>query len=295
MVTGAAGFIGSHLVERLRADGKEVVGFDNYLTGRHDNVTDILNRDISNGFFDRSAYDYTDVETIYHCAASYNDPMAWDLDTKTNVLGSINVARLAGRIGAKVVYFQTSLCYGRAPVSPVRTDSPLAPRGSYAVRKTAGEQYLIDSGVPLVSLRLANMYGPRNLSGPIPAFYRRLRDGQYCTVVDTRRDFLFIDDLVDLVMKLGDATGIFHVATGTDRSIKEVYDTVAEIMGIDAAPVLQPRGEDDVATILLDPTETQKRFDWQATTPLSTGIHKAVEWYRSHGVDAVYTHLEVRS
>ena len=190
LITGAAGFIGSRLVEAMHHHGHEVVGIDNLSTGRLGNYPDVVVGDITS---DLPAGPF---DLIYHCAASYRNREAWELDARTNVLGTLAVIREAQHSGARLVYFQTSLCYGPNPTSPVKIDAPLNPVGSYAVSKTAGEAYIRDSGLEYVSLRLANVYGPRNLSGPIPTFFQRLTEGKPCTVVDSRRDFVFIDDLV---------------------------------------------------------------------------------------------------
>lgn len=285
LVTGGAGFIGSHLTERLMGE-HEVMVLDNLSTGSLANVPEGVR------FVNADVQDLRNVvggpwDVIYHCAASYADPNEWESDTRNNVLGTIAVVREAQRTNARIVYFQTSLCYGLNPMSPVPLDAPLAPRGSYAVTKTAAEAFIRDSGVEFTSLRLANMYGPRNLSGPVPAFYKRLSEGRPCTVVDTRRDFVFVGDLVDLAVRVG--PGIFHAGSGRDVPIIDVYWAVAAAMGIAAPePQRMARGHDDVATILLEPS-----FD-TFTTPLSEGIRKAVEWYAGHGVSHTFTHLAMK-
>jgi UDP-glucose 4-epimerase len=240
--------------------------------------------------------DDQDYDLIFHCAASYKDRAAWENDASTNVDGTINVIRAAQRNKAKLVYFQTSLCYGPAPASPVTLDAPLNPRGSYAVSKTAGETYIRDSGLDFVSLRLANIYGPRNLSGPAPTFYQRISQGLPCTVVDSRRDFVYIDDLVRAALLAADTgKGIYHVASGKDVSIAELYSYVAAAMSYEGEkPVSIPRGPDDVATILLDPSETYEELGWTARTPIVTGVHEAVAWYKEHGVTETFTHLAMK-
>lgn len=294
LVTGAAGFIGSNLVDALIEQDHEVVGIDNLVTGNRLNFDEdhakLFLGDIRDGI------PQGDWDVIYHCAASYKDRNDWERDASTNVLGTIRVVREAARSGAKIVYFQTSLCYGLNPPSPVTTDTPLNPQGSYAISKTAGERYIFDSGVPFVSLRLANVYGPRNLSGPVPAFYQRLSDDKQCTVVNSRRDFIFIDDLVALALKTAvSGQGIYHASTGEDVSIAEMYSLVVGAMGIEdrPEPVSVERGPDDAATILLDPIETYEQFYWSANTPMVKGIREAVDWYRRHGVTETYTHLAV--
>lgn len=293
LITGAAGFIGSHLADRLLADGHEVVGIDDLSTGKAANVPagmELVIGDVA------ALSGLGDFEVIYHCAASYRDRDAWERDTRTNVLGTIAVVREAQRSGARLIYLQTSLCYGLHPASPVQTDAPLNPHGSYAITKTAGESFIRDSGVDWVSLRLANVYGPRNLSGAVPTFYQRLAAGKPCTVVDTRRDQVYIDDLVRLaVTVMTKGRGIYHAATGADISILDLYQVIARAMGHDGGePEVIPRGADDAPSILLDPTETYQELGWTARTPLVTGIRKAVDWYRVYGVTETYSHLAQR-
>lgn len=296
LVTGAAGFIGSHLSDYFVAQGHDVVGIDNLTTGRRDNfpagARGLIVGDIRN---DDTVLQWDDWDVIYHCAASYRDREAWESDSSTNVLGTINVVRAAQRSRARLVYFQTALCYGPAPVSPVKLGAPLNPVGSYAVSKTAGEMYIRDSGVTFASLRLANMFGPRNLSGPVPTFYKRLSEGKPCTVVDSRRDFVYIDDLVRVATKFATSgEGVYHIASGFDTSIADLYAAVVTAMGVDApAPTVIPRGADDAATILLDPTLTNKEFGWAVETPLQEGVASAVRWYQEHGVTETYTHLKM--
>lgn len=296
LITGGAGFIGSHIAEALLARGDEVAIVDNLSTGRRSNVPDgavFLRADIAGLRSGLTTIIRPDV--IYHAAASYRDPADWEGDARTNVQGTIAVVREALAVGARLVYFQTSLCYGLNPASPVSVNDRLDPRGSYAVSKTAAECYIRDSGVDYVSLRLANMYGPRNLSGPAPAFYKRLAAGLPCTVVDSRRDFMFVDDLVDVAVKAATiGSGPYHVASGGDAPIADVYRAVAVAMGLDVPePDLVPRGADDAATILLDPYMTALEYDWRPRTSLTAGIARAVAWYREHGVGETFTHLKL--
>ena len=289
LITGVAGFIGSRLAEAHLAHGNDVVGIDNLSTGRIDNVpndVDLIRADIA------PLVTWPSFDLVYHCAASYKDRDNWERDARTNVLGTINVVREAQRNGARLVYFQTSLCYGPT-TGTIRPTAPLDPHGSYAVSKTAGESYIRDSGLDFVSLRLANMYGPRNLSGPVPTFYKRLSEGEPCTVVDSRRDYVFVDDLVWVAVKAAtQGHGVYHVSSGADYSIAELYLSVAAAMGKEVSPpTLAPRGPDDVATLLLDPSETQREFGWTARTSLHDGISRAVDWYQSHPITETYTHL----
>src|SRR5690606_2757646 len=131
--------------------------------------------------------------------------------------------------------FQTSLCYGRPVQIPVPVSHPVAPFTSYGITKTAGEQLMLLSDVPTVSLRLANITGPRLAIGPIPTFYKRLKNGQSCFCSDTIRDFLDMSDflrLMDAVLTADPRQGVFNVSTGEGHSIKDVFDEVARHLGI---------------------------------------------------------------
>lgn len=293
LITGMAGFIGSRLAEALLAHGHTVIGIDDLSTGKAANVpqdAELVIGDVA------GLTGLGDFDAIYHCAASYKDREMWERDARTNVLGTIAVVREALRTGARLIYFQTSLCYGLHPASPVGIDSPLDPHGSYAVTKTAGEAFIRDSGLDYVSFRLANIYGPRNLSGPIPTFFQRLSEGRPVTVMDTRRDFVYVDDLVWVAVNaLREGTGVYHVASGRDHAIAEVYVEIAEAMGLHVPdPPITPRGRDDAPTLLLDPSQTQEDFGWRARTSLSDGIARAVAWYREHPVVETYTHLSTK-
>jgi UDP-glucose 4-epimerase len=291
-ITGVAGFIGSHLADRLLAEGHEVLGLDNLLTGARENVPAGVE------WIEADVLDIRDTgaDVIFHMAASFSVD-GWERDVRTNVLGSIAVARLALTTRARVVYPQTSLCYGLHPDSyPIPVDAPLRPEGSYAISKTAGEAYLRDSGVDFVSLRLANTYGPRQMSGPLSAFFKRLSAGEPCTVVDSRRDFIYIDDVIEMCVRAMTApAGMYHVATKHDRPISEVYSVVAEAMGIAAPePAIVPRGPDDAPTIKLDKLETERLLGWHARVGFRDGVARTVEWYAEHGVRDLFTHLALK-
>lgn len=305
LITGGAGFIGSHIADRLLARGDKVLVIDNYATGRRDNLIphpnltviegDIGNQEIVNQVF----YDFQP-GIVIHAAASYKDPNDWIEDARTNVVGTAIVTQAAERIKVKrLIYFQTALCYGLHPIEqPITLNHPLHPEGSsYAISKTAGEQYIALSRLEFLSFRLANAYGPRNLSGPLPTFFHRVTNGKNCFVMNTRRDFIFIDDLVDVVIKSVDGQGkkgFYHISSGKDVSIKELYDeTISSLNIIPAFPVEErERNPDDVLSILLDPTKTNKDFNWKTTTPLKKGVKKAIDYYNKFGITETYTHLK---
>jgi UDP-glucose 4-epimerase len=306
LITGGAGFIGSHLTDRLLDRGDEVLVIDNYATGRRDNLSPrsgltVVEGSIADQATVRNAFEGFAPELVVHAAASYKDPANWTEDARTNVLGTAHVVQASqqARVG-RLIYFQTALCYGLHPVEqPITLSHPIRSEGSsYAISKTAGEHYVALGGLDFLSFRLANAYGPRNLSGPLPTFYQRLTEGKKCFVMNTRRDFIFIDDLVDCVMRAIDgagASGYYHISSGSDFAISELFQETVAALGITLPePVeVRERGADDVFSILLDPSKTNATFGWKTTTPLSTGVARAIEYYRDRGISETYTHLKI--
>ena len=305
LITGGSGFIGSHLTDRLLARGDQVLVIDNYATGRRDNLAPQSNLTIVEGSIAdrdlvRSTFEDFKPEKVVHAAASYKDPNNWVEDIRTNVLGTANVVQAAQSIGIqRLIYFQTALCYGLHPIEqPITLSHPIHSEGSsYAISKTAGEHYISLSGLDFVSFRLANAYGPRNLSGPLPTFYHRLTNGKKCFVMNTRRDFIFVGDLVDVVVKALDGAGqkgYYHISSGSDYAIKELYDATIEALGIVESEEVEvrERNPDDVFSILLDPSKTNQDFSWKITTPLADGVARAIDYYRNFGISETYTHLK---
>ncbi|MCI8674197.1 MAG: NAD-dependent epimerase/dehydratase family protein [Lachnospiraceae bacterium] len=309
LITGGAGHIGSHIAERLLRRGDEVCVIDNYQTGRRDNLRPhenlrVIEGSIADTELVNKCFEEFHPEIVVHAAASYKDPQNWAEDSRTNVLGAVNIAKASQDTGVnRIIYFQTALCYGLKPIEqPITLNHPYFGGNcnggsSYAISKTGGELYLELSGVDFISFRLANSYGPRNLSGPLPTFYSRLTTGKPCFVMDTRRDFIFVDDLVDVVMKAVDGMGergVYHVASGKDYAIKELFDATLKALDLtlDQDVEVRARGEDDVYTILLDPSKTNRDFQWEVKTSLEEGIKKAIDWYKEYGISQTYTHLK---
>lgn len=305
LITGGAGFIGSHLADHLLGGGDQVLVIDNYATSRHDNLAPHSSlRIVEGSIADRSLidrlFDEFKPDQVVHAAASYKDPEDWMEDSLTNVVGTTNVVRASKRLGvSRLIYFQTSLCYGLEPIEqPIALNHPMRPEGSsYAISKTAGEYYVMLSGLDFISFRLANAYGPRNLTGPLPTFYHRLTNNKSCFVMDTRRDFIFIDDVIDVVMMAlrgKGQKGVYHISSGSDCAIKELFDATVKALGIklEQEVEVRPRNPDDVYTILLDPSETNQDFGWKSTTPVETGVAKTIEWYKRFGITQTFTHLK---
>lgn len=302
-VTGGSGLVGSTIIDLLLARGDEVVAIDNFATGRRDNLRPhsrlrLVEDSIADARVVSGIIGDFRPDVVIHAAASYKDPDAWADDALTNCVGSANVARACRthKVG-RLIYFQTALCYGTKPVEqPITLNHPLNPaNSSYAISKTAGEHYIQLSGVDWITFRLANIVGPRNVSGPLPIFFERLSQGKRCFVTAARRDFVFVHDLARTVIEAADGTGsgTYHFSSGRDVAIKDLYDAVVRAMQLNDYPEPEIRavGEDDAPTILLDPTRTFRDFGDIRFTPLDEIVTKTVAYYKDYGVQGSYTHL----
>jgi UDP-glucose 4-epimerase len=287
------------------ARGDEAFVVDNYETGRRDNLTPgdrltVVEGSITDAELMARAFDEFRPEVVLHAAASYKDPDNYAGDAGTNVLGTAITVRNCLRLKVgRIIYLQTALCYGDPTEQPITLNHRIEPsKSSYAISKTAGEMYIQLSGLDYVSFRLANAYGPRNLSGPLPTFYHRLTTGKPCFVMDTRRDFIFVNDMVDIIDKAirgKGKRGAYHISTGKDFSIKELFDATVQALGIklEKDVEVRPRSPDDVSTILLDPSRTLEDFGVVPSFPLLEGVRRTVDYYRQYGISQTYTHLRI--
>lgn len=301
LITGGAGCLGSNLVEHWLPQGHQILVLDNFATGKREVVPEVPGLQVreghvADGTFVERAFAEFKPELVIHSAAAYKDLTDWQEDARTNVLGAIEVARAAERHGVqRLVNFQTALTYGRTNVSPIPSTHPSAPIASYGISKTAGEQYMLISSVPTVSLRIANVTGPRLAIGPIPTFYKRLKEGKKCFCSNTARDFLDMSDFLafmDLAIAPGGRTGVFNVSSGEAHYIKEIYDLTADYLNVDGGDVpIQPPAADDVPVVALDPTETIRAFGWRPGVGFAETIRKQLQWYDRYGVSDIYSHL----
>jgi len=305
LITGGLGQIGSHLAEVLLDRNDEVLVVDNLATGRREHLSEnaklkvvidtIANPKLVDGLFESFRPD-----VVVHAAASYKDPDDWHGDAMTNCVGGANIVRASLNHGVdRLIYFQTSLCYGlKAQEQPITLNHPKFPAStSYAITKTANEDFIEISGLDFVTFRLANVIGPRNVAGPLPIFYQRLKDGKQCFVTESRRDFVFVKDLVRVVLKACDGvgSGAYHFSSGTDVAIRELYDAVVKAMNLShyPEPVVQSLGEDDVYSILLDPSRTFEDFGNIEFTSIEDTVSESIAYFREYGILGEYTHLRL--
>lgn len=303
LITGGAGCLGSNLVEHWLSQDHQILVIDNFATGKREVVPagvsglEVVEGSIVDAALVDAQFARFRPDIVVHSAAAYKDPNDWAEDAATNVTGSIHVARAAAAHGAKrIVNFQTALCYGRPDAVPIPVSLRTAPFTSYGVSKTAGEQYMRMGSVPVVSLRLANVTGPRLAIGPIPTFYKRLKAGQKCFCSDTVRDFLDMSDFLSLMDRLLEddvEPGVYNVSTGEGHSIKEIYDFVVSYLKLtptEQVPIVPP-ATDDVPVVVLEPAETERRLGWRAKVSFADTLRRQLEWYDRHGVTDVYSHL----
>jgi UDP-glucose 4-epimerase len=305
LITGGAGSLGSNLTEHWLAAGHKICVLDNLVTG-HRGSLPIGHPHLT--FFEGSVTDDATVDGVFgefapthvvHAAASYKNPDDWLTDARTNVEGTIRIVTAARIAGVRrFVNFHTALGYGRPERLPIPVDAPARPFTSYGISKQAGEQYVTLSGISYVSLRLANVTGPRLAIGPIPTFYTRLKAGKPCFCSRTIRDFVDMADFLGLMdLAIGDAapTGIFNVSTGSGHTIREIFDIVVDHLGIELKePVREvDPGPDDVPAVVLDPSKAIADFGWRPQHAFEDIIRRMLAWYDRHGVTAIYSHLKV--
>jgi UDP-glucose 4-epimerase len=310
LITGGAGFIGSNLADVLLKQGHFVCIVDNYLTGKvqnnqiHKNLS-ILNDSITTYTSLANIFKEFRPQIVIHAAASFSNPNDWENDIKVNILGTVNVIKASKAFGIeKLIYYQTSLCYGIATSNEtIEVGYPYfsgtySGGSSYAISKTAAELYLELSGLNFISFRLANVYGPRNLSGPLPTFFYRLTNQLPCTIGNTKRDFIYIDDVINCTCKAINSNiqkGYYQISTGLDFYIIDLFEKTLEILGLQKGDVNYEcieRGIDDVQTILLNPTKTMQDFNWKPEVSFYDGIQLSLNWYKHNPIDKTYTHLK---
>jgi nucleoside-diphosphate-sugar epimerase len=307
LVTGGAGFIGSHLVDALVARGARVRVVDNLVTGRRENLAPLLARgaieflegDLADLEVARRAMD--GVEIVLHQAAipsvprSVNDPIA---SNRANVDATLNVLVAARDAGVRrVVYAASSSAYGDTPTLPKHEAMPPAPRSPYALQKLVGEQYMTLFatlyGLETVSLRYFNVFGPRQdpsspYSGVISLFIRALLEGRPPVVYgdgEQTRDFTYVANVVDGVLRACEAPGVsgavINLATGGRISLNALLDALRAITGARVAARHAPPRPGDVRDSQADISRARELLGYEPIVPFEEGLRLTVEWYRA--------------
>jgi UDP-glucuronate decarboxylase len=309
LVTGGAGFIGSHLCERLVDSGARIVCLDNLLTGRRSNLGSLLGH-ASFRFIEHDVVDdlpselfSTPFTHIYHlaCAASPPDYQADPEHTMlTNVVGTRNLLRLAEATGARLLLTSTSEVYGDPEVHPQREDycgtvNCTGPRACYDEGKRAAETLAFDfrrAGRAQVRVaRIFNTYGPRMRPDDgrvVSNFICQALSGDPITVYgdgSQTRSFCFVDDLLDALFLLMDsekADGVpVNLGNPAEMSIGELVNLVVEMTGSRSEVILRPLPTDDPKRRKPDISRARELLGWQPTTPLRDGLLRTIDWFAS--------------
>ena len=299
VVTGGAGFIGSHLAEELLKRGYQVMVLDDLTTGKRANIERILAQDdvqfIEGSVTDLSLLNnlFQDVSYVFHLAAipsvprSIENPLA---SHNVNMTGTLNVLLAArGNKVKKVVYASSCAVYGDTPALPKSEDTSPDPRSPYAVTKLAGEYYCqvfsCILGLPTVCLRYFNVYGPRQDPGSeyaaaIPTFIDRLLKGEPPTIFgdgEQTRDFVFVKDATEasVLAAESDATGVFNVGTGRGVSINDLVRLIARLMNKDSKPIYEGPRFGDVKHSFADISEA-RQFGYAPSCSLEEGLKQTM-------------------
>jgi UDP-glucose 4-epimerase len=283
LVTGGAGFVGSHLVDALVARGDEVVVLDDLSTGRREHVSPsatLLEHDVRTPF-------ETDAEVVFHLAAQADVGTSMErpaFDAEVNVVGTVNALEAARAAGAHLVFSSTGgAIYGDVD-APAREGSPLRPVSAYGLAKRSAEIYLDGwnrvFGAGHVVLRLANVYGPRQSAdlegGVIAIFLERLAAGRPTAIFGDgtiTRDFVHVDDVVRALLLAADHRGgVFNVGTGVETSISELHAICERTVGVTAPPRFDPPRAGDAKRSVLDPSHASRELGFTASVALEEGI-----------------------
>jgi UDP-glucose 4-epimerase len=318
MVTGSAGFIGSHLVDRLLAEGEEVIGVDDLSSGALHNLSDARRSRLGKFNFHRvdvtstalgDLIKRTKPRIIFHLAAqvdvrkSVSDPLR---DANVNIIGTLNLLHAGAEAGSEKVVFTSSggCIYGepdasRLPVTEDQIFLPEAmPESPYGVSKKVVFDYLryykAVQGLDYTALALANVYGPRQepasevgLEGQVVAiFCRKMLSNRPCTIYgdgEQTRDFVYVDDVVDGFIGARDKGSgeLINIGSGAELSVNELYRRLAELTGTRFEPVHAAARPGELQRIYVDHTKATEILGWRPTTELDDGLKQTVAWFRS--------------
>jgi len=303
LVTGGAGFIGSHLTEELLRRGEQVRVVDSLITGHRHNLAhlsgiDFLEGDLADLSLAKRAVQ--GVDYVLHQAAipsvprSIEDPIT---SNRANIDSTLNVLVAARDAGVKrIVYAGSSSAYGNTPTLPKHEDMPANPLSPYALQKLVGEQYMqmftALYGLETVTIRYFNVFGPRQdpsspYSGVISVFAKALLNNSAPTIYgdgEQTRDFTFVDNVVDGVLKAVKAPGasgnVINVATGSRISLNRLFTSMRDMIGSRIEPKYGPARAGDVKDSIADITKARTLLGYEPTVPLEEGLKKTIDWYR---------------
>ena len=300
LVTGGAGFIGSHLVDRLILEGHEVAVVDDLSTGKRKNVNrraKLYQVDIRSTRIQRVLRNERP-SVVMHLAAqmdvrrSVEDPV---FDAQVNILGTLNVLAQAVNHGTRKVVFASSggAIYGEQEAFPAPETHPTRPVSPYGISKLCGEHYLAYyqrmSGMQVVSMRYANVYGPRQdplgEAGVVAIFIQRMLRGEQPIINGNgrqTRDFVYVDDVVDAnlaVMGQG-IQGVYNVGTGRETNVNELFTMLQELTSSSCRELHGPARKGEQVRSVIDPMLVRKDLGWEPKVLLKEGLKRTVESFR---------------
>ena len=294
VVTGGAGFIGSHVAEALLARGDEVHVVDNLATGKRENVpagATLHERDIRDPLDD--LFDELEPEACFHLAAQADVHGSVErpaLDAAVNVGGTIRVLEAARRHGTRVVFSSTGgAIYGECE-RPAREDDEARPLAPYGTSKLAGEEYLATYNrlheTRHVSLRYGNVYGPRQdphgEAGVVAIFFNRLKAGEPCRIFgDGRqtRDYVYAGDVARATLAATARDGgVYNVGTGIETSVLELFDACRRVAGVESEPEFAPPRLGELQRSVLDASRAADELGWRPESDLERGLRATWEW-----------------
>jgi UDP-glucuronate decarboxylase len=302
MVTGGAGFLGSHLCDRLIADGCDVLCVDNFYTGTKDNIAHLIgNRNFEIIRHDITFPLYVEVDEIYNLACPAS-PIHYQSDpvqtTKTSVHGAINMLGLAKRVKARIFQASTSEVYGDPEIHPQREDywghvNPIGPRSCYDEGKRCAETLFFDyrrqHGLSIKVGRIFNTYGPRmhpNDGRVVSNFIVQALQSKPITIYgdgNQTRSFCYVDDLIDAFMLLmatpDNVTGPCNLGNPGEFTIRELAETVIRMTGSQSELRFLPLPSDDPKQRQPELTLTRKTLDWEPRVALGDGLKTTIEYF----------------
>jgi len=294
IVTGGAGFIGSHVVDALLARGDEVAVIDSLVHGTRENVAaaaELHVRDIREALND--VFDEVRPEAVYHLAAQADVRVSVERpveDAEVNVLGTVRILECARAHGAQVVFASTGgAIYGECEVAATE-ESPREPLSPYGTAKLAAEEYLASFnrlyGTRHVALRYGNVYGPRQdphgEAGVVAIFLGALVRGEQAKIFGDglqTRDYVYVGDVARATTStLGQDSGVFNVGTGRETSVVELYELCARVAGSDAPAEHAPARLGELQRSFLDPTRAADSLGFAAMVGLEDGLRATWDW-----------------
>jgi UDP-glucose 4-epimerase len=305
IVTGAAGFIGSHLVDRLLVEGYDVTGIDDLSSGTLDNLPsgfDLREMDIRHSDV-QSVVAELRPDIVFHLAAQISVSISTrepQLDADVNIGGALNllegIRAVEGKI-AKMVYVTSGgTAYGDPDVVPADEATPVRPLSPYGASKLAVETYLpvyeTLCGLDYSIIRLANIYGPRQdphgEAGVVAIFAKAMLAGKPLTVFgdgNDERDYVFVQDVVDAIVRSAESTlpGPFNVGTGIGTSTNRIFELVAQYCGHSEAAIHGPDRPGDINRISLDASKAKRELGWTPQVSVEDGFKTTVEWFKQSG------------